>query len=256
MIEALKNGWAHCVCQCGERFVFTNPIHEGELFAEAMRRNAEIAICKKCKKIKQDAEEALRKSAAERKAQELRESAEERCRTAGFRFAELNEPPVRTTATWLWANRGGHILLAGETGTGKTTSVAVVVKSMLMTGEIKCRYVTRRELTAEYVKSKTDDADSEEHFWRRIGRLDLLVVDELVGKRGKERMSDTAQELLFELLDGAYSGHRKTRIWLMGNFYAGAMENMVSDAEPFKRRLRECFECGWATGKAVENIDF
>lgn len=256
MIQAIKNGWAHCICQCGEQFVFANTIRECDPFARAFQKRAEIAICPKCKQVRRDAEEALRKNAAEKRAQGLRESAVLRCKLAGFRFADIIEPPVPQTATWLWSNRGGHVLLAGETGTGKTTSVTVVVKSMLMTGDFKCRYATRRELTAEYVRAKTDDADSEEHFWRRIGHLDLLVVDELVGKRGKERMSDTAQELLFELLDGAYSGHRKTRIWLMGNFYAGAVGNMVSDAEPFKRRLRESFKCGWATGKTVENIDF
>ena len=66
-------------------------------------------------------------------------------------------------------------------------------------------------------------------------------TDELVGKKGDAALTDSAQELFFNLIDGAYSGERKAKLWILGNFYKGAIDNLVADPEPYKRRIRACF---------------
>ena len=68
----------------------------------------------------------------------------------------------------------------------------------------------------------------------------MLIVDEVVGKA---HVTDSGQELLFELLESVNSGTCRAKIWLLGNFYAGSIEEIFSDPDPVRRRLAENFHC-------------
>ena len=68
----------------------------------------------------------------------------------------------------------------------------------------------------------------------------MVIIDEVVGKA---KVSDSGQELLFDLLEAVNNGECRSRIWLLGNFYTGSIEEIFSDPEPIRRRLAENFEC-------------
>jgi DNA replication protein DnaC len=254
MITRIDNdtGAIHCRCGiCGAEFTYSIPA--GDAFPEFHRTFAGRLACDDCQ-ARMEREDAERRIAA--KKSKLADTLDERMREAGFapRFASMDRPYVHHAAEWLWRKRESNLLLGGPTGTGKTSGAAFIVRLMLKDAFLNVRYSTRQGLIADYVRAKTSDGDSEQAFYGRIARLDILVVDEMVGKKGSGRLTDSSQELFFSLVDGAYSGERRTRIWLLGNFYAGAVDDLFDDPAPIKRRLAEAFALGWADRDKVDNI--
>lgn len=180
----------------------------------------------------------------------------ERMQEAGFVgvFAEMEKPWLRDTAVWFWRHRNDHLLACGETGTGKTSGAAFAIREIMKQGYPKVMYRTWQMLQAELVAAKTDDYDNEVKFFRRLNAYDYIIIDELIGKRGESaKLSPTGQDLLFNLIDGAYSGARKARVWILGNFYRGALERLIDDPQPTRRRLQEAFKIAWLEpGKPVD----
>ena len=255
MIKQIDDkGHATCHCDiCGCDFDFGKLPDDGDLFAGLIRQKAEAAICPQCEARALAVNEA-------RKIQEQKDrlaaTLHDRVLAAGIapRFAALDKPWVRPAAEWLWHHRNGSLLLAGPTGTGKTSGAAFVLRLMMAEKYLNVRYHTRQSLVAAYVRAKCDDEGREGAFYARMDKVDVLVIDEMVGKKGSGRLSDSSQEMLFNLVDGVYSQVRKTRVWILGNFYAGAIDDLVDDPAPLKRRLADSFALGWVDGQKVEQI--
>lgn len=153
----------------------------------------------------------------------------------------LSKPPVRFVAEWIYHHRDRNLLLSGRTGTGKSTSACFVAVELLKQGK-RISYTSLRALLDGWRKAKTSDwADAPDALLEHLCRLDVLIVDEMVEKA---RVSESGQELLFELLERVYNGECRARVWLLGNFYAGSLEEIFDDAEPVRRRLQESFLCG------------
>lgn len=154
----------------------------------------------------------------------------------------FTDPPVRFVAEWLWRQRRGHLLLSGMTGTGKSTSACFVALKMAQELAAKVKYHTLGELLSLWRSArKSDDPEADLKFlWNIFGKTDLTIIDEVVGKA---RVSSSGQELLFDILEAVNNGECRSRIWLLGNFYAGSIEAIFADAEPVRRRLHENFQC-------------
>ena len=152
----------------------------------------------------------------------------------------FKEPPVRYAAEWIYRNRRKNLLISGVTGSGKTTS-ACFVAAELIREECRVRYVRLRRLLADWREAKTSETNrASEKLLNDIFHLDCFIIDEVVGKA---RISESGQELLFELLESVNSGACRARIWLLGNFFSGSIEEIFSDPEPVRRRLQENFSC-------------
>lgn len=175
---------------------------------------------------------------------ELKQSLSDRMKKAGFAtlFQNIETPFVRSAAEWIYRNRFDHLLISGETGTGKTSGAAFVLRYVMQTATPFVMYRTWQQLHAELLAAKKSDSDSEMRFLQRLDNLDYLVVDELVARRGVAKLSPTGQDLLFNIIDGAYSGFRNTRVWILGNFYQGSIDQMLDDPLPVRRRLQESFK--------------
>lgn len=153
----------------------------------------------------------------------------------------LQRPPVGFVAEWIYLHHDRNLLLSGQTGTGKSTSACFVAVELLKQDK-RIHYTSLRALLDAWRKAKTSDyADAPDALLDRLCRLDVLIIDEMVEKA---RVSESGQELLFELLERVYNGECRARIWLLGNFYAGSLEAIFDDAEPVRRRLQETFLCG------------
>lgn len=163
----------------------------------------------------------------------------------------LEKPPVYFTAAWLWQNRENNVLLSGETGCGKSTSACFVASKLLLDGK-RIRYTSLRKLLADWRNAKTSDSSyADEKLLAEIFRQDIFIIDEVIGKA---RVSLSGEELLFELLESVNSGVCRSRIWLLGNFYAGSIEDTFSEPEPIRRRLQENFVCTSVIGDQLERM--
>lgn len=229
-----ENSTAYCRCKCGSEFT-TELCMPDEQYFDALKNIADKLNCDACcDKIAEENARTQREALVGMRGESLEGIGIPRG------LASLESPVFRDVAVWLWRNKDKNILLAGETGCGKTTSAAFVAKE-LFKEEKSVKYTTLRNLIAEWTEAKTSDNDSDIKFLNRVARLDVLIIDEVVGKRA-ERLSGSAQELMFELIDGAYNKSRNTKIWLLGNFYKNCIDSMFFDPEPVKRRLNESFE--------------
>ena len=106
---------------------------------------------------------------------------------------------------------------------------------MLYSKELAVKYYTLSGFVAAVNRAKKSDY-GEEVFWQWVKKLDYLIVDEIAGRRGSEKLSPAGQDCFFTLLDMAYTQNH-TRIWLAGNIYAGSMEALFDDPAPVIRRL-------------------
>ncbi|MBQ9088638.1 MAG: ATP-binding protein [Lentisphaeria bacterium] len=154
----------------------------------------------------------------------------------------FKEPPCRYVAQWLWRQRRAHVLLSGVTGTGKSTSACYVALKLAEELQHHVKYYTLGNLLSLWRSArKSEDPEADLKFlWRIFGKTDLTIIDEVIGKA---RISESGQELLFDILEAVNNGECRSRIWLLGNFYSGSIEAIFADPEPVRRRLQENFNC-------------
>lgn len=171
-------------------------------------------------------------------------------RTTGKIF---REPPCRYLAEWIYRNRNSNLLISGITGCGKSTSASFIATRMIREGKNVC-YTTLRKLLSDWRAAKTSDRDyATEMMLQAIFTKDLFIIDEIVGKA---KISESGQELLFEIIESVNSGVCRSKIWLLGNFYTGSIEEIFTDSDPIRRRLHENFTCITAdkSNKKITNL--
>lgn len=156
--------------------------------------------------------------------------------------ALLTAPVVRFAAEWIWVNKERNLLLSGITGSGKSTS-ACFVGMMLLKQGLKVRYATLSNLLADWRDArKSDTAHADQALLHSLLHdQQILIIDEVMGKC---TVSQSSQEFLFELLERINAAESGSRIWLLGNFYSGSIEETFADPDPVRRRLQENFLCG------------
>lgn len=250
--EILENGMAILSCpECGKEFNAPYDVGDDPSWAELLKKAYDAVYCQECS----DKYKAELKAEEERKRKaELADVAEMRMENSGIplNFRNMEDPYVRHAAVWVYRNRANNLLIGGKTGTGKTSSACYVAKFLLNEGKY-VKYYSRRKLTAEYINAKCDsNVNGGELFLYRLGGNDLVIVDELVGKKGTSAMTATEQELYFSLIDGVYSGEIGCKLWIIGNFYEGAIKALFDDPDPVERRLNENFKIATVKETTVE----
>ena len=150
------------------------------------------------------------------------------------------EPPKRLPAEYIWRNRQHNLLISGATGSGKSTSACFVAVKMMQTGRV-VKYCTAFELLNNWREARSaNDRNAASALLREIFNCHILIIDELANR---EKMTESARSLLFEIVESVHSGRRHTKVWFLGNFYTGSIEDIFPDGEPIRRRLSESFLC-------------
>ena len=201
--------------------------------------------CPECMQLLAAEEERIE---AARKARQIRRNFDRIAENCGLPFHythdregnRLTAPPVRFAAEWIWNHRFENLLISGTTGSGKSSGACFAAMQLILHGS-NLRYTTLRKLLSEWREAKTSDNEfAADRLIFKIFHLDFFIIDEFIGKA---RVTESGQELLFELLEGVNSGECRSRIWILGNFYAGSIEETFSDPDPVRRRLQENFSC-------------
>lgn len=239
------------ILQCGNRGIFECPMCQKDfeadytltdaVFAEVLKHIYDTMPCPDCESkirfIKVEEQKQIRQ-------EELKRNLPDRMKKAGFGelFSNIAKPWVRPTAEWIYRNRFDHLLISGETGTGKTSGAAFVISYMMRSQTPYVMYRTWPELHAELLAAKKSDSDGDTRFFSRMDKLDYLIIDELILRKGTAKFSPAAQDLLFNIIDKAYSKGRKTKVWILGNFFKGAIDQILDNPLPTRRRLQESFK--------------
>ena len=160
-------------------------------------------------------------------------------------------PIVEHAASWVWDHRRDNLLLSGKTGMGKSTS-ACYAAMRLIAEHKRVRYIKLQRLLCEWSEArKNDSVHGEQEFFGRFRRLDLLILDEVVGKT---KDTDSRREMMIELLDEIASGEIKMRLWMLGNYRTNSIDALFGEEnrEPSRRRIEENFVCAGITENSVE----
>ncbi len=253
--QILKDNQAVFVCpRCNREFRAEYCVENG-IFADAVKSLYENLICDDCRngKAQQNRQEEFAKYK-----KHLIDTLPERLEKTGLpkRFRELQKPPCRPGAEWIYCNRKSSLLISGETGSGKTSSAGFVLTLLLSERNYHVWYRTWQQLAAEFVNAKVSSQENELHFLQKLDTVDYLIIDELIGKKGDVKISPSGQELLFNIVDGVYSQARDTHVWVLGNFYSGAIDAAVDDPQPLRRRLQESFKKAWFNKHDAVETDF
>ena len=126
----------------------------------------------------------------------------------------FTQPPKRKVAEFIYLNRHCNLLISGETGTGKSTSACFIAARLLMPGG-KIKYYRLSQLLSEWREARRSDLPyAAENLVSRLLSQDVLLLDEVAGKA---KISESGQELMFELVERICNGESRTKLWMLGN---------------------------------------
>lgn len=199
---------------------------------------------------------------AEREAEKERRLDEEHANDVDTITAELDDagvpenyrvttPPVPKLADFLQRHIGDNILLSAPSGAGKSTSAGYLARIIIRNGK-KVKYMTLSELLDSWRDARCSDRPmSVKTFLSYLEWRDVLIVDEAADKTVS---TTSAQECMFRLLEDTSNGMCKARLWLLGNYYKGAIEDVFGNGEAARRRLNEKFYCAMMRNGEIKHI--
>jgi DNA replication protein DnaC len=117
---------------------------------------------------------------------------------------------------WIKANADKSLIICGEYGTGKTRSICVNLCNLIKENlyqRLKIKYYRFPDLAKGYAGICHTDISQAKNYLMNIFRNDIVVIDDLV----KQRITDNAGEMLYEVFDMLYNGNIQCRIWFTSN---------------------------------------
>ena len=197
--------------------------------------------CQQCEEQREAEEERRLDEEYARDAESIDRDLEEAGVPVAYR---VTTPPVPKVAEFLQRHIGENILLSAPSGAGKSTSAGYLARQIIRNGR-KVKYMTLSELLDEWRDARcSDNPMSVKSFLSFLEWRDILIVDEAADKTVS---TASAQECMFRLLEDVTNGVCKARLWLFGNYYKGAIEDVFGNGEAARRRLNEKFYCAMIT---------
>ena len=85
----------------------------------------------------------------------------------------------------------------------------------------------------------SDNPEDTPYLFRRIESYDVVILDEC----DKPINTDSTHECMFRLIEDVSNGTSRAKLWMFGNFYRGAIENIFGTGDAVRRRFNENFVC-------------
>lgn len=249
--EKMKDGsvWLEC-SRCGEMFPAWGPDDDADIMA--MYYGADDR--RHCLSCQAAINRAIREYELQLKLPKMAAEAgiPELYRVDRETGLPMTAPTVPRVAAFFEQNRWKNLLVSGPTGVGKSTSACWEAMKLIAEGK-RAQYVKLRKLLSDWRDVRTSSTSYAcGRFFQEIGKLDLMILDEVADK---VKMTETGQELMFELLDMIADGEIRTKMWILGNFRAGVLRELFGDADPVYRRIQENFICVGIDRQTIERIE-
>lgn len=231
--------WRNTCCRCGK--VETGTI---EVLADAnlnpLETNSLCTDCGAAQQARWQADIAMRKADAH--AEELRKT---HCIPEDLLFWDT-VLGNRDLANSIQRNKNKSLLICGGYGTGKTRAAAANLKRLAEAGE-KVRFYRWADLSREYADVCKSESEKSSEFIKQLCKFSVLLVDDV----GKRRLTETAGELLFDLIDKIYLGEVHCCLWIttnltllrmarnfsnpdVGNAFASRIDRMIEEGKMLK----------------------
>lgn len=148
----------------------------------------------------------------------------------------------RGLANNIQRNKNKCLFICGAYGTGKTRAAAANILRLVDAGE-KARFFRWADLSREYAEVCKSESEKSSEFIKSLCRFDVLLIDDV----GKRRLTETAGELLFDLLDKVYLGSTRCRIWLTANLSVDGLSKRFASGDvgsAFAARVDRLIDAG------------
>lgn len=123
-----------------------------------------------------------------------------------------------------------------QSGMCKTRAVCAVALEEANDKNISLEFWTSSQLTRTLTGLYGTSVSEADAMMRRLCRLDLLIIDDLC----KDKLTDRASELIFDLIDSRFSNRKRT--WITANFGGQDLEERFGERGMYlRRRIKEGF---------------
>ena len=121
-------------------------------------------------------------------------------------------------------NAEKSLFVCGKNDACKTRSAAFNLKLQVTKENRRCKFVRWSDLALGYARTCKISSENSKFYIDTFLSYDVLLIDDI----GKRRITETAGEMLYDMIDLVYSGASATKIWITSN------KNLED--------LSECFE--------------
>lgn len=128
-------------------------------------------------------------------------------------------------------NADKNLFVCGKNAACKTRATAVNLKLQIVRENRRCRFIRWSDLALGYARTCKLSSENSKLYIDDFLKYDVLLIDDI----GKRRITETAGEMLYDMIDLTYSGATKAKLWLTSNKtlddFANAFENLdIGDA--------------------------
>jgi DNA replication protein DnaC len=105
------------------------------------------------------------------------------------------------------------LFICGKNDACKTRATAINLKLQITQNNKRCRFIRWSDLAMGYARTCKISSENSKFYIEQFLSYDVLLIDDI----GKRRITETAGELLYDLVDLVYSGEKKTNLWITSN---------------------------------------
>lgn len=123
-------------------------------------------------------------------------------------------------------NAEKSLLVCGKNDACKTRAASINLKLQITQNNKRCRFVRWSDLAMGYARTCKLSSENSKFYIDQFLSYDVLLMDDI----GKRRITETAGEMLYDMIDLVYSGECQTKLWITSNKtltdFADTFENL------------------------------
>ena len=105
------------------------------------------------------------------------------------------------------------LFICGKNDACKTRAAAANLKLQITQNNKRCRFIRWSDLAMGYARTCKISSENSKFYIEQFLSYDVLLIDDI----GKRRITETAGEMLYDMIDLVYSGEKKTKLWITSN---------------------------------------
>lgn len=110
-------------------------------------------------------------------------------------------------------NADKSLFVCGKNAACKTRATAFNLKLQITKENRRCKFIRWSDLALGYARTCRMSSENSKAYIDEFLSYDVLLIDDI----GKRRITETAGEMLYDMIDLVYSGAKKTKLWITSN---------------------------------------